>query len=149
MSGELSRFTSDRRGRESASWATDGDWQEGAAENVDIVGGGLVGRAPTQGSDPSGSESYTGNGTTTPGDVVTIFSDAESVFESGYIEHGLTGQTQSKIEVQDSAGSWFPVVDPDDTNRWVVEGTYYGVRLYNGANYSDYGYEFDFAVQRV
>ncbi|MFD1570370.1 hypothetical protein [Halorubrum laminariae] len=149
MSGELSRFTSDRRSRNETSWVDGDDWDVGTSENVDVTADGLVGRAPPQGSDPSGSESYTGNGTTTPGDVVTIFSDVESVFESGYIEHGVTGQTQSKIEVQDSAGSWFPVVDPDNTNRWVVEGTYYGVRLHNGANYSDYGYEFDFAVQRV
>lgn len=149
MSGESSRFTSDRRAREEASWANEEDWGSGTPENVDVVDGGLVGRAPPQDGDISGSESYTGTGTTTPGDVVTIFSDTESVFESGYLEHGLTGQTQSKIEVQDSSGGWFSVVDPDNTNRWDVEGTYYGVRLHNRANYSDYGYEFDFAVQRV
>lgn len=44
MTGDSSRFTSDRRGRQSASWNTDEDWKAGVAENVEIVDGGLVSR---------------------------------------------------------------------------------------------------------
>jgi hypothetical protein len=50
MNGEQSLFTSDRRGPEEASWATEGDWGAGAAENVDVTRNGLVGKTPTQGS---------------------------------------------------------------------------------------------------
>jgi hypothetical protein len=42
MSGESSRFTSDRRSREGASWVGSTDWDQGTPENVDIVDGGLV-----------------------------------------------------------------------------------------------------------
>ncbi|WP_079890532.1 LamG domain-containing protein [Halorubrum sp. AJ67] len=47
MTGE-SRFISDRRGREEASWADEEDWNAGAPENVGVTADGLVGRAPTQ-----------------------------------------------------------------------------------------------------
>lgn len=45
MSGESSRFTSDRRVSDRASWLSEGDWEAGTAENVDIIEGGLVGRS--------------------------------------------------------------------------------------------------------
>ncbi len=44
MTGGESRFTSDRRVREGASWTGDGDWAAGVSENLDIVEGGLVPR---------------------------------------------------------------------------------------------------------
>ncbi|MFD1570373.1 hypothetical protein [Halorubrum laminariae] len=50
MPGESSRFTSDQRVPEEASWSTEDDWGAGTPENVDVIGNGLVGRAPTQGS---------------------------------------------------------------------------------------------------
>jgi hypothetical protein len=52
MTGGESRFTSDRRTREAASWATDGDWEAGVAENVGVVGGSLVSRSQVQGQFP-------------------------------------------------------------------------------------------------
>ncbi|MFD1643450.1 hypothetical protein [Halohasta litorea] len=51
MTGEPSRFTSDRRRRESASWVDGSDWQAGIAENVDVVEEGLVPRTPPQAGD--------------------------------------------------------------------------------------------------
>jgi hypothetical protein len=47
MTDGSSRFTSDRRLRGDASWADSSDWEAGTAENVDVVGGGLV---PREGS---------------------------------------------------------------------------------------------------
>lgn len=44
MTSEPSRFTSDRRRREGASWKDDGDWAAGVSENLDVVEGGLVPR---------------------------------------------------------------------------------------------------------
>ena len=44
MSGENSRFTSDRRPPSRSSWADESDWVAGTAEDVDVVGGELVGR---------------------------------------------------------------------------------------------------------
>lgn len=40
----MSRFTSDRRIQDDASWSEAGDWEAGTVENVDIVDGTLVSR---------------------------------------------------------------------------------------------------------
>jgi hypothetical protein len=48
MSDETSRFTSDRRSPEEASWVGQPDWEAGTAENVDVTTEGVVGRAPVQ-----------------------------------------------------------------------------------------------------
>lgn len=53
MSGEQSRFTSDRRTPETALWATNADWQDGTTENVDAVEDNLVGRGQMEGEIPS------------------------------------------------------------------------------------------------
>lgn len=45
MAGLRKRFTSDRRGVNSASWTDDADWQKGAPENVEIANGSII---PTQ-----------------------------------------------------------------------------------------------------
>ena len=42
MAGDPSRFISDRRSREDASWVGSTDWDQGTPENVGIVDGGLV-----------------------------------------------------------------------------------------------------------
>lgn len=60
MTSEPSRFTSDRRGRQSASWKTDEDWSVGVAENVEIVGSELVSRNPQQEETGVGGVSFTG-----------------------------------------------------------------------------------------
>lgn len=44
-SEEESRFTSDRRVPSDSSWAGESDWIAGTSENVEVVDGGLVGRA--------------------------------------------------------------------------------------------------------
>lgn len=54
----------------------------------------------------------------------------------------------SKIEVQDSEGGWSEVVDSDVEATWNVSGMYFGVRINNRANYSDYAYDYDFTVRR-
>lgn len=55
MADGSSRFTSDRRRRESATWSDGDDWEMGVSENVDVIGGGLVGRGPLgSGEIPSG-----------------------------------------------------------------------------------------------
>ncbi|MFD1570381.1 hypothetical protein ACFR9T_07220 [Halorubrum laminariae] len=51
MTGELSRFTSNRRTRGEASWKTDEDWKAGVVENVEISGGGLVPTPPPEGGE--------------------------------------------------------------------------------------------------
>ncbi|MFD1570150.1 MULTISPECIES: hypothetical protein [Haloferacaceae] len=48
MADGSSRFTSDRRTREEASWADQTDWEAGAPENVDVTADGLVGRPTLQ-----------------------------------------------------------------------------------------------------
>ncbi|MFD1570382.1 LamG domain-containing protein [Halorubrum laminariae] len=48
MTGEGSRFKSDRRGCDDASWSSIQDWDQGVGENVDIVDGSVVPRAPNQ-----------------------------------------------------------------------------------------------------
>lgn len=48
MSDGECRFTSDRRGREEASWVGQADWEAGTVENVDVTTDGLVGRRPDQ-----------------------------------------------------------------------------------------------------
>lgn len=48
MTGEKSRFISDRRVPSNSSWVDDSDWSEGVAEDVEVVGGQLVGHAPIQ-----------------------------------------------------------------------------------------------------
>lgn len=50
MTGNKCRFTSDRRAPSNSSWADDPDWASGVGENVDVIDGGLVGRAPDRGS---------------------------------------------------------------------------------------------------
>lgn len=47
MSDGKSRFTSDRRSPDTASWEGDADWTAGIAENVEVVGRDLVGRVPS------------------------------------------------------------------------------------------------------
>lgn len=42
MTGELSRFTSDRRTREGASWEGEDDWVAGVTDNVEVVDGRLM-----------------------------------------------------------------------------------------------------------
>ena len=51
MSDKTSRFISDRRGREEASWGGQADWEAGTIENVDVTTDGLVGRDPAQTGD--------------------------------------------------------------------------------------------------
>jgi len=106
----------------------------------------VSGRALTRGTQFD-TKTYTGNATTNPGDIITLFSNRKSEFEIGYIEHGDVGQSQSKIEVQESSGNWYEIVDADQTNRWDVSGVHYGARLRNGANHSDYSYKYDLTVQ--
>lgn len=60
MADGSSRFTSDRRGRQSASWKTNEDWVAGVAENVEIVGSELVSRNPQQEETSVGGVSFTG-----------------------------------------------------------------------------------------
>lgn len=43
---EKSRFTSDRRVPSKSSWVDGGDWDVGVGENIEVVDGELVGRAP-------------------------------------------------------------------------------------------------------
>lgn len=47
MADGSSRFTSDRRIHEEASWGDQVDWGAGTAENVDVTATGLVGRSPS------------------------------------------------------------------------------------------------------
>lgn len=58
MAGEKSRFTSDRRVPSESSWAGESDWAVGVAEDVDAVGGRLVGRSPKQHSESLDSTIY-------------------------------------------------------------------------------------------
>lgn len=58
MGGEKSRFTSDRRAPSGSSWAGESDWAAGVAEDVDVVGGRLVGRLPKQHSGSPDSTIY-------------------------------------------------------------------------------------------
>lgn len=58
MTGEKSRFTSDRRVPKESSWAGEADWAAGVSEDVDAVGGRLVGRSPKQHTGSHGSAFY-------------------------------------------------------------------------------------------
>mgnify|MGYP006277981741 CR=1 FL=1 len=48
MSGEKSRFTSDRRPPSRSTWAGESDWAAGVSDNVEVVDDGLVGCTPQQ-----------------------------------------------------------------------------------------------------
>lgn len=56
MADGSSRFTSDRRTREEASWSDQPDWEAGTIENVDVTAEGLVGRAPVQDAETSDTD---------------------------------------------------------------------------------------------
>ncbi|MFD1570374.1 LamG domain-containing protein [Halorubrum laminariae] len=48
MTDGSSRFTSDRRTHQEASWAGQADWEAGTTENVELVADDLVGQSPLQ-----------------------------------------------------------------------------------------------------
>jgi hypothetical protein len=75
MTDESSRFNSDRRGREEASWADEDDWKAGTGGNVDVVGGSLVPQASlTTGEIPNGAVArWLMNGGS--GDIIDQFND--------------------------------------------------------------------------
>lgn len=105
MTGESSRFTSDRRKSGDASWKTAGDWKAGLAENVQIVDGGLVSRGASQYVGAAGQVLLTGTWdagvkpTTTP-DLVD--GDPESGVTDGRLHDNnyQIGSVSAQIVVQ-------------------------------------------------
>lgn len=109
MSGEKSRFTSDRRSPSDSSWADETDWVVGTTENVDVANGLLVGRVPDQSRQiPDGGELYN-----------------EGANEDSWVEGGTEGNPGSPLggELIKEADHLFadPVPNPDGTNgvSWV------------------------------
>jgi hypothetical protein len=60
MTGDESRFTSDRRSPESSSWVDAGDWEAGSLSNVDVVDGTIVAQKAGGPIETADSAIYTG-----------------------------------------------------------------------------------------
>ena len=112
MTEGSSRFTSDRRGREEASWADEEDWNAGVPENVDVLGGSLVPRG--LGSQVE-SEIYDFNSFST--DVWTLYGDATYSASGDYVQlHPNVYDARGCLEYNDG------MVDPD--HRWAIDITF-------------------------
>lgn len=95
MTGDESRFTSDRRLPQDSSWVDEGDWGAGQGSNIEIVSGQVVAQPTADSSEFTESVTHQDAGSTTPGQTIVVFSNRESEFESGYITHGDVGATMS------------------------------------------------------
>ncbi|MFD1570375.1 hypothetical protein [Halorubrum laminariae] len=136
MTDESSRFTSDRRPREGASWETGEDWLNGTTENVVVVGGELVAQTPLDDGVPTsekwqkpvvanseGIARTSGDGSI-DGDVST-YSVLDSS-ESGYIEYSVDQEyKQIRFDFDGTKGSIDISLQPSGTvikEDWDVSG---------------------------
>jgi hypothetical protein len=95
MSDGECRFTSDRRGREEASWVGQADWEAGTVENVDVTTDGLVGRRPDQTGDVPASGTIadfeSGNLDSWPIGELSEISLTTDSFAGTYAAEGIAG----------------------------------------------------------
>lgn len=95
MTDGSSRFTSDRRGREEASWGGQADWEDGTVENVDMTADGLVGRHPVQTEDVPASGTIadfeSGNLDSWPTGELSEISLTTDSFAGTYAAEGTAG----------------------------------------------------------
>jgi hypothetical protein len=112
MTERSSRFTSDRRGREEASWVGEEDWNAGFPENVDVLDGSLVSRG--LGSQVE-SEIYHFSSFDT--DVWTLHGDATHSTSEAYVQlHPNVSDTDGRLAYNDG------MIDPD--HRWAIDITF-------------------------
>lgn len=109
MTSESNRFTSDRRPRESASWVSEDDWEAGTAENVDVVGEGLVARGSIQAGELPNGGSY--DFSTFDTEVWTVYNDARYVSSSGYVTIAAGGDKNGELVFNSGV----------DVNNWFCE----------------------------
>ncbi|CDK38125.1 LamG-like jellyroll fold domain-containing protein [Halorubrum sp. AJ67] len=93
MVDESSRFTSDRRTREEASWAAQADWDAGTVENVDVTVSGLVADPPVQAGEVP--DSGVGRWNFDSGGDVSVSIDSWN--DNDATNHGATWSSDSAV----------------------------------------------------
>lgn len=145
MTDQLSRFTSDRRGPDTASWRTDADWAAGVGENVEIADRGLVGQAPPTADVPPDSGVY--HYSFTGGSLVDDWGNGPELENNGatLVSNGTGGEafrfTGNAASRLDSTG---PTPELEELQAVTVAGW---VKPRTTRQPQDYPFLFDFASQ--